>query len=172
MIFENIDKFVEYLDSERKSNPNLRVITTCGGFDPVHVGHVRCFEETVSIKNSHEDYMFVIIANGDGFLNTKKGFIFMPEKERMEILHAFKGVDHVVSWYDGTQNCIGAIEKIRPNIFTKGGDRSARDRIPESDMCDSVGCKVMFGIGGTDKPQSSSWLTSKLEAKKDSEVTN
>ena len=83
------------------------------------------------------------------------------EPERMEILHEFKGVDHVVKWYDGTQNCIGALRKIRPNIFTKGGDRSSRDRIPEADVCDEVGCKIMFGVGGKEKAQSSSWLTSK-----------
>lgn len=162
MIFHDMNEFVDYLEAQRKSNPNLKVVTTCGGFDPVHVGHVRCFSETAQLKDRFEqDCLFVIVANGDGFLNTKKGFVFMPEPERMEILQAFKGVDHVVSWYDGTQNCVGAIEKIKPNIFTKGGDRSARDRIPEADMCDQVGCEIIYGVGGSDKVQSSSWLTDK-----------
>ena len=83
----------------------------------------------------------------------------------MEILSSIKGVDHVVRWYDGTQNCTGAIEKIKPTVFTKGGDRSSRDRLPEADMCDKVGCKILYGVGGKDKPQSSSWLTSKLSEK-------
>ncbi len=163
MIFENIDDFVEHVESIKASTPDFKIITTCGGFDPVHVGHVRCFRETAKFKSKFEDSAFVIIANGDGFLETKKGFIFMPQSERMEILQSFKGVDHVVAWYDGTQNCIGAIEKIRPNIFTKGGDRSARDRIPEADMCDQVGCEIIYGVGGKEKVQSSSWLTSERD---------
>ncbi len=162
MIWENIDEFVDFLDKKRVNDEMpLAVMTTCGGFDPVHVGHVRCFSETAKLKYKYDNALFVIIANGDGFLQTKKGFVFMPEPERMEILHEFKGVDHVVKWYDGTQNCIGALRKIRPNIFTKGGDRSSRDRIPEADVCDEVGCQIMFGVGGKEKAQSSSWLTSK-----------
>lgn len=160
MIFQNIDDFVSHVSTEKYSIPNLKIITTCGGFDPVHVGHVRCFMETAKLKSRFKNSIFVIIANGDGFLKTKKGFVFMPQTERLEILHSFKGVDHVVAWYDGTQNCIGAIEKIRPNIFTKGGDRSARDKIPEADVCDEVGCEIIYGVGGSEKIQSSSWLTS------------
>ena len=159
MIWEDIDKFVEYLNRRRvEDDIPLGVVATCGGFDPVHVGHVRCFKESASMKYKFPNAIFVIIANGDGFLKTKKGFVFMPEKERMEILSSFSGVDHVVKWYDGTQNCIGAIEKISPNIFTKGGDRSSRDKIPEADICDQVGCRIVFGVGGSKKIQSSSWL--------------
>jgi len=161
MIWENIDDLVSFLEEKREADKDLKVVITCGGFDPVHVGHIRCFKESVAIKDSFENGFFIIVANGDGFLNKKKGFVFMPELERMEVLHAIKGVDHVVKWYDGTQNCIGAIEKIKPNVFTKGGDRSSREKIPEADICDKVGCQIVFGVGGTDKPQSSSWLTSK-----------
>ncbi len=164
MIWEDIDKFVEYLNERRVSDEiPPGVVATCGGFDPLHVGHLRCIRESASLKYTFPSAMFVVIANGDGFLKTKKGFVFMPEPERMEILNEIKGVDHVVKWYDGTQNCIGAIEKISPNIFTKGGDRSSRDRIPEADMCDLVGCRIIYGVGGTDKPQSSSSLTKNLK---------
>ena len=159
MIFKEFDKLVEHLNHRRVNDEMpLAVIATCGGFDPVHVGHVRCFKESAEMK-----YQFENIVNGDEFLQNKKGFVFMPEEERMEIIRAMSGVDYVTRWYDGTQNCIEALRKISPNIFTKGGDRDSRDRIPESDVCDEVGCKIVFGVGGTDKPQSSSWLTSKLK---------
>ena len=154
MIWDDINKFSTWLEETRESHG--RILTTCGGFDPIHVGHVRCLRDTADMKEEND--LFVVIANGDGFLKTKKGYVFMPEPERMERLHSLKGVDHVVLWYDGTQNCIGAIEKIKPNVFTKGGDRSSRSRIPEADMCDQVGCEIIFGVGGSDKPQSSSWL--------------
>jgi glycerol-3-phosphate cytidylyltransferase-like family protein len=160
MIWDNIDDFVSYLNDRRLNDDMpLAVVATCGGFDPVHVGHVRCFKESSAFKYDFPNGIFVIIANGDGFLETKKGFVFMPEDERIEILSSFSGVDHVVKWYDGTQNCIGAIEKIKPNIFTKGGDRSSRKEIPEADICDKISCKIKYGVGGNDKVQSSSWLT-------------
>lgn len=167
-IWNSIEEFSEYVNYRRTNDDlPLAVITTCGGFDPVHVGHVRCLKHSSYVKHDYPNAIFVVIANGDEFLMNKKGFVFMPESERMEVLHSIKGVDHVVKWYDGTQNCIGAIEKIRPNVFTKGGDRSSRDKIAEADICDNVGCKIMFGVGGNDKPQSSSWLTAKMGNKND-----
>ena len=159
MIWNNIDDLVDHLNYRRVNDEiPLGIVTTCGGFDPIHVGHIRCLKESAKIKYEFPNSVFVVIANGDGFLKTKKNFVFMPQAERMEILDAIESVDHVVSWYDGTQNCVGAIRKISPNIFTKGGDRSSRDRIPEADVCDEVGCRIVFGVGGSDKPQSSSWL--------------
>lgn len=159
MIFPNIYDLSSHLSEKRKENPELRVVLTCGGFDPVHIGHLRCFQDSVRIKDSMpEDCIFVIVANADGFLINKKGKVFMPENERLEILHGFKGVDYVTSWYDGTQNCIGALEILRPNIFTKGGDRTSRENIPESEVCDKIGCDIVLGVGGG-KIQSSSWLT-------------
>ena len=84
----------------------------------------------------------------------------MPLKERMEIIDAIEGVDYVVPWEtDGDQTVCGALEVLRPQYFTKGGDRSARDRIPEADICDKIKCKILYGVGGTNKMQSSSWLT-------------
>ena len=165
-IWNDIESFAEYVQNRRINDDlPLGVIMTCGGFDPVHVGHVRCLQQSSHFKHEYPSAIFVVIANGDEFLMNKKGFVFMPEPERMEVLHAIKGVDHVVKWYDGTQNCIGAIAMISPNVFTKGGDRSSRDKIPEADICDQIGCKIEFGVGGSDKPQSSSWLTANLENK-------
>ena len=164
-IWEDINKLAEMLQYRRLNDDlPLGIILTCGGFDPLHVGHARCLIESAEMKNRYPNAVFIVVANGDEFLKNKKGFVFMPEKERMEILHSIKGVDHVVRWYDGTQNCIGAIEKLSPNIFTKGGDRSSRDAIPEADICDKISCDIVYGVGGTEKVQSSSWLTAKKKS--------
>ena len=32
---------------------------------------------------------------------------------------------------------------------------------PEMEVCDSLGIQMFWGIGGKDKPQSSSWLVNK-----------
>ena len=165
MIFEDINELAEFLEVARVQDPEIKVLTTCGGFAPLHIGHTRCILETAKMKNQFANALCVIIVNGNEFLESKKGFIFMDQKERMEIIHSLKGVDHVTVWYAGTQNCIGAIKKIKPSIFTKGGDRDSRKKIPESQICDEVGCKIVFGVGGNDKPQSSSWLTDKIVSK-------
>jgi D-beta-D-heptose 7-phosphate kinase/D-beta-D-heptose 1-phosphate adenosyltransferase len=98
-----------------------------------------------------------VIVNGDGFLLRKKGYSFMPFKERAEIIAGIKGVDYVVYWDDLSQTVTGAIEILKPVIFTKGGDRDAAANVPEFDLCKKIGCKVMFGVGGG-KIQSSSDL--------------
>ena len=86
----------------------------------------------------------------------------MPENERAEIVAGLRGVDAVLIWDDGSQNVIGAIEKLRPTYFTKGGDRAAPEDIPEWEICQEVECEVLFNVGGG-KIQSSSWLLRKLE---------
>ena len=158
MIFNNVNDLSNFISQKKLENPEIKVVTTSGGFDPLHVGHLRCLQGSSKIKDElGPNCMFIVIANADGFLLNKKGFVFMPESERIEILQGIRGVDHVVPWFDGTQTCIGAIEALKPDIFTKGGDRTSRENIPEADMCDKVGCKIVFNVGGG-KVQSSSWL--------------
>ena len=82
----------------------------------------------------------------------------MNHAERMEIVAGLKGVDYVVGWDDGSQTVTGALELIKPNIFCKGGDRSEIHAVPEFDLCNQISCKVMLGIGGKNKIQSSTEL--------------
>jgi len=145
---------------------------TSGGFDPLHIGHARCILETGNLANSPSRHhvgdrgLVVVVVNGDGFLYRKKGYAFMNETERMEIIDSLKGVDFVTSWDDGGQTVTGAIELLRPSYFTKGGDRNSSQNVPEFDMCEKIGCKVLFNIGG-DKIQSSSELVGNLNKMQD-----
>jgi len=122
----------------------------------MHVGHLRCLQESALVASARS-VPLVVIVNGDGFLQRKKGFAFMPEMERAEIIAGVRGVDAVVLWDDGSQFVTGALEILRPVIFTKGGDRDTAANVPEFDLCEKIGCKVMFGVGGG-KIQSSSDL--------------
>lgn len=143
---------------------NVPLIATSGGFDPLHVGHVRCIQSAAMLKG--DDGLFVVIVNGDGFLERKKGFVFMPIEERMELIAAIRGVDYVVSWDDGSQFVTEAIRAMKPNVFAKGGDRSTAENVPEYDTCVEIGCAVVFGIGGASKVQSSSELVAKMQQPK------
>ena len=66
-----------------KSRPSVMV---SGGFDPVHVGHIRMIQEAARYGD------VIIIANSDEWLFRKKGFVFMEYERRVEILNAIKGV--------------------------------------------------------------------------------
>lgn len=143
---------------------NERLIVTSGGFDPMHVGHLRCLIESADFAQKVGGRTkLAVIVNGDGFLLRKKGYAFMPEAERMEIIAGVKGVDYVVPWDDGSQTVTGALAVLKPFAFTKGGDRDAASNVPEFDLCEQMGTQVIFNVGGG-KIQSSSSLVEALKS--------
>lgn len=166
MIFSDVKEFKEYFD--QSYHKDVRMVVTSGGFDPVHIGHLRCIQEsakiTSKIANEKSPYTakLVVIVNGDGFLTRKKGRPFMTHAERMEIIDGLRGVDYVVGWDDGSQTVEGAIEELEPDIFTKGGDRTDASNVPEWEVCARLGCEIRFGVGGG-KIQSSSNLIGSTE---------
>ena len=132
------------------------IYLTSGGFDPLHIGHLRCLQGTAQLASKNSGKV-VVLVNGDEFLIEKKGKPFMKIDERMEIIAGIRGVDLAVEWYDGCQTVDAAIEMFNPDYFTKGGDRNDPTVLPEWNTCQAVGCEVVFGVGGG-KIQSSSWL--------------
>jgi D-beta-D-heptose 7-phosphate kinase/D-beta-D-heptose 1-phosphate adenosyltransferase len=152
VIYNDIHELARNLQSAKESYKGI--VATSGGFDPLHVGHLRCLEES----KTRSDELLVVIVNGDGFLTRKKGKPFMLLNERLEIIQALRCVDFAIGWDDGSQNIIGALEILRPHIFTKGGDRSSRNMVAEANICDKLGITIRYGVGGIEKIQSSSDL--------------
>ena len=68
-----------------------RVVAVSGGFDPLHIGHIRLFKEARKLGDT-----LVVILNNDNWLYTKKGYVFMTEKERKELIESFSFVGKVV----------------------------------------------------------------------------
>ena len=132
-----------------------KTIMVSGGFDPPHIGHIRMFKEA-------SKWGKVIVAlNSDEWLMRKKGYVFMSLKERMEIITEFASVDYVMSFDDTDDTACDAIVSMKPDAFANGGDRK-KDNTPEMEVCDELGIQMLWGIGGKDKPQSSSWLVNKF----------
>ncbi len=140
------------------------VVVVSGGFDPIHIGHVRMFERAKRLGDR-----LVVILNNDNWLIKKKGFAFMPEKERKEIIEALRCVDKVVltDHKPDTEDMsvCRELKRIKPQIFGNGGDRKL-DNIPEVAVCREIGCRMVFNLGRGGKVQSSSWLVSKSHTKK------
>jgi cytidyltransferase-like protein len=128
-----------------------KIVTVSGGFDPVHIGHIRMIREASKLGK------LIVILNNDAFLIRKKGRAFMPLEERKEILENIKGVDSVFVSIDEDDSVCKSLEAIKPDIFANGGDRKDESEIREADVCKRLGIEMVFNVGGG-KIQSSSWL--------------
>ena len=125
-------------------------VVVSGGFDPIHVGHVRMIVDAARHGN------VIVVANSDAWLMRKKGYIFMPFEERQEILASIKGVLRVESVDDIDGTVCEALRRIKPTHFANGGDRK-QTNTPEMDVCNELGINLLWNIGGG-KIQSSSDL--------------
>lgn len=132
------------------------IVAVSGGFDPIHIGHVRMFREAKKLGHK-----LIVILNNDNWLKKKKGYSFMPEHERKEVIEALEPVDIVFITEHGPDpddmSVCDALRKLKPHIFANGGDRKL-DNIPEVPVCEEIGCEMVFNVGEGGKVQSSSWL--------------
>lgn len=131
-----------------------------GGFDPVHIGHIDLIRAARALGGR-----LVAILNNDNWLLQKKGYFFMAEQERKAVLESIRYVDRVI--VTGHQSkprdmsVCRELKTIKPDIFANGGDRKA-DNIPEYELCNRLGIKMVFNVGGG-KKQSSSELVRRVK---------
>lgn len=130
-----------------------KTVCISGGFDPVHVGHLRMIRAAKKLTNGGT---LIVILNSDEWLMRKKGYVFMPFEERKEILMGFRGVDGVSLVDDGDDTVCEALERITPDIFANGGDRK-KGNVPEDETCERKSIEMIYNVGGG-KVQSSSDL--------------
>ncbi len=138
-----------------------KVVMVSGGFDPVHIGHVRMFEEAKKLGDE-----LVVVINNDHWLKFKKGYTFMSDADRKEIIESLRPVDRVVltSHEPGTTDITVCreLESIRPHIFANGGDRKENVPAPEYEVCERLGIEMVFNVGHGGKVRSSSELVKKV----------
>ena len=129
----------------------MKIVATSGYFDPLHVGHLECFELAKKLGDK-----LIVIVNSDLQAKLKKGKSFMKEKDRIKIISALKCVDEVFLSIDKDQTQCESLKYLKPNIFAKGGDRMSNE-IPELKICKELDIKIVDGLGK--KIRSSSDLT-------------
>lgn len=142
-----------------------KIVLITGGFDPIHSGHISYIQAAKKLGD-----LLVVGVNSDDWLTRKKGRNFMPLLERTAIIRNIKGVDFVIDFDDKDNTAKHAIWMVRqsypqdPIIFANGGDRTASN-IPEMDIVDS-NLEFVFGVGGEDKKNSSSWILEEWKSPK------
>ena len=142
-----------------KEEWSKNIIILSGGFDPVHVGHLRMFREA-----SNLGAQVIVGLNSDDWLTRKKDKPFMKWEERAEILESCKFVNQVLPMNDIDDTASDIIVKVCKlynnedfNIyFANGGDRK-KGNVPELATCNNLNVTMLWGIGGG-KIQSSSTL--------------
>ena len=144
-----------------------RIVLITGGFDPLHSGHIAYINSARELGDS-----LIVGVNSDEWLRRKKGQEFMPWEERATIISALHNVDRVINFDDSDNSAKDAIRKVRsiyPTaqiIFANGGDRT-KENIPEMDLLEEMlHLDFVFGVGGEDKKNSSSWILQEWKAPK------
>ena len=113
-----------------------RITLANGGFDLLHVGHVRYLRGAKALGGR-----LVVAINSDESVRALKGEgrPIMPAEERAEIVAALADVDAVIIFPELDVRAI--ISEIRPDIQAKGTDYTA-DSVPERDAVAECGGRV------------------------------
>ena len=143
----------------------MNYILVTGGFDPIHSGHIQMFNSASKLAPT-----LVVGVNSDEWLIRKKNYHLMEQKERITIVKNIKPVDKVITWDDKDNSAIGAINFLLSSIsskegifFANGGDRN-QNNIPELlAFADNKRVSFVFGVGGTNKKNSSSKIINNLK---------
>ena len=142
------------------------LVLVSGGFDPIHSGHVYLIQEASKYGD------VIVLLNSDKWLREKKGREFLPFEERQIIMKSLKNVIDVLSFDDSDKTCVDGINKAikkYPNhkiIFANGGDRNNKTTPSlEKKFCDENNILTLWGVGGKNKSNSSSWILKKWQEK-------
>jgi D-beta-D-heptose 7-phosphate kinase/D-beta-D-heptose 1-phosphate adenosyltransferase len=134
-----------------------KIVLITGGFDPIHRGHIEYIKAAASLGD-----ILVVGLNSDDWLSRKKGKPFMEWRDRQSVVESIRQVEMVISFDDTDGSAKDAIRRVRDMyplcqiIFANGGDRNSAN-IPEMDVGDTR-ITFVFGVGGDDKKNSSSWI--------------
>ena len=135
-----------------------KVSLVTGGFDPIHSGHISYFARAKDFS----DFLVVGI-NTEEWLTNKKGQYFQSWVERAEIIRHLRMVDAVITVPDDDQgSACGAIAKCLEIadtvVFCNGGDRGYSNTPEIMGFANNENVIFEYGVGGTDKLNSSSWI--------------
>lgn len=122
--------------SKQAKAKGLRVVTTNGIFDVLHVGHVSYLQQAAKKGD-----IFIVAINSDESTKRLKGRNrpINTAEDRATVLAALKGIDYVTVFEEDDPS--GVLDKIKPDLHTKAGDYEP-DNMPETKIVKSHGGEV------------------------------
>jgi D-glycero-beta-D-manno-heptose 1-phosphate adenylyltransferase len=141
---------IEFLKKEGR-----RIVFTNGGFNLLHVGHVRSLIDARSRGD-----VLVVALNSDSSVKKNKGadYPLIPEDERLEVMAALECVDLLTVFSDPTADRL--LLKLKPHVHAKGTDYT-KENVPERDTVLSYGGEI--AIVGDTKDHASSNIISMIK---------
>ena len=134
-----------------------------GFFSPLHVGHLDMIEGAAALA----DKLIVIVNNNEQQL-AKKGKLIIDEQERLRLVQALRAVDDALIAVDEDRTVSASLALVAEKygdefglIFANGGDR-APGFVPETAVCEEYGIDMVYGVGGTEKADSSTRINMAL----------
>lgn len=121
-------------------------VMIAGKFDPLHDGHLDHI-----IKASALGDQLIVVTHTDEVINKLRP-CQVPLWARMFTLKAvlnYIGIEHeIILALDSDGTVAKTLQKVRPDIFAKGGDRT-KTNMPQAelDICAEIGCRIIYGVG-------------------------
>ncbi|MDP2055010.1 MAG: adenylyltransferase/cytidyltransferase family protein [Acidobacteriota bacterium] len=133
----------------------LKIAFANGGFDLLHVGHVRYLEAA-----RREADRLIVAVNDDRSIQGLKGPSrpVLPEADRAELVAALRAVDYVVIFPEPTVTPL--LELLKPDVHCKGTDYTV-ETVPERDTVRAYGGRI--AIVGDPKDHSTTDLLTRLK---------
>jgi D-beta-D-heptose 7-phosphate kinase/D-beta-D-heptose 1-phosphate adenosyltransferase len=111
----------------------VRVVFTNGCFDILHRGHITYLNQAKAMGD-----VLIVGLNSDESVRRLKGAErpINTLEDRAHVLAALSCIDHIVAFDEDTP--VDLIERIRPDVFVKGGDYRP-DMLPEAATVEALG---------------------------------
>lgn len=141
----------------------MKLVIVSGFFNPLHGGHLDMIQAAAKLGDR-----LVVIVNNDVQQVIKKGKIILSQENRYRLITALRDVDEVILALDQDPPVIETLRMIAKThpydelIFANGGDRDSAKVTPEAAVCEEYGISTVYGVGGTNKADSSTRINQAL----------
>ena len=141
----------------------MKLVIVSGFFNPLHGGHLDMIQAAVKLGDR-----LVVVVNNDVQQVIKKNKIILAQENRYRLITALRDVDEVILAIDDDPTVVETLRMIAKThpydelIFANGGDRSAPETVPEKEVCEEYGIKMVYGVGGSNKADSSTRINQAL----------
>lgn len=145
----------------------MKIVIVSGFFNPLHGGHLDMIEAAAKMGDK-----LIVVVNNDVQQVMKKDKVILSEQNRIRLIRALRDVDEAIIALDQDPTVTETLQFIAKQypddelIFANGGDRDSEKAIPETDICKEYNIHMVFGVGGTEKADSSTRINQALGHKK------